>query len=245
MVADQLRTGIPPMTAVERLASDPKMARQLWEVAQLDGWVEAMWALAGQATADTIAATVDAMRRGVAPTGRLTVAHRPPWEQKQDDRTRVAFRFDLADPEVAEGIRQDSEMLEGFTDTAWRRIRTAVAAGVEKGEGINGLIRRVTGAASTVGARQAETVARTMVTRAANRAAIAAARQTGVVEQKRWMATLDHRTRPAHREADGQTVALDAPFDVGGELIPSPGTGSPPNSVRCRCAVTFVLARRV
>lgn len=244
MVADQLRAGIPPMTAVERLASDPKVARQLWEVAQLDGWVDAMWALAGQAAADTIAATVDAMRRGVAPTGRLTVAHRPSWEQKQDG-PRVAFRFDLADPEVAEGIRLDSEMLDMFTDTAWRRIRTAVAAGVETGEGIDGLIRRVTGAASTVGARQAETVARTMVTRAANRAAIAAARQTGVVEQKRWMATLDHRTRPAHREADGQTVALDAPFDVGGELIPSPGTGSPPNSVRCRCAVTFVLARRV
>lgn len=243
MVADQLRAGIPPMSAVERLASDPQAGRRLWETAELDGWVEGMWALAGQATADTIAATVDAMRRGVAPTGRLTVAHRPSWEQKQDDRTRVGFRFDLADPEVAQAIRLDSEMLEEFTDTAWRRIRTAVAAGVEKGEGIDALIRRVTGVASTVGARQAETVARTMVTRAANRAAVAAARQTGVVEQKRWVATLDHRTRPAHREADGQTVPLDDLFDVGGELIPSPGTGSAVNAVRCRCAVTFVLAR--
>ncbi|MFJ9720012.1 phage minor head protein [Streptomyces sp. NPDC101213] len=62
--------------------------------------------------------------------------------------------------------------------------------------------------------------------------------------RKRWVAVLDDRTRDAHRDADGQEVPLDAPFEVGGETLRFPGdpTGSPGNVINCRCSVSVIPA---
>lgn len=50
--------------------------------------------------------------------------------------------------------------------------------------------------------------------------------------------TLDSRTRPEHREADGQIMELDEPFDVGGEKMQAPGVGgSAKNVCNCRCCL--------
>ncbi|BDT39519.1 phage minor head protein [Streptomyces yaizuensis] len=61
---------------------------------------------------------------------------------------------------------------------------------------------------------------------------------------KKWVAVLDDRTRDAHREADGQEVALDEPFTVGGERLRYPGdpNGSAGNVINCRCSVKVVPA---
>ena len=53
---------------------------------------------------------------------------------------------------------------------------------------------------------------------------------------KQWDATLDGRTRPAHREADGQIVEWDDYFTVDGEKMEAPSVGgSAKNVVNCRC----------
>lgn len=54
---------------------------------------------------------------------------------------------------------------------------------------------------------------------------------------KIWVATDDDRTRPEHAEADGQEVAIDEPFDVGGEelMYPADPSGSGWNIYNCRC----------
>ena len=83
-------------------------------------------------------------------------------------------------------------------------------------------------------------------------AAIAAQHNTALelgipISTKTWAATHDHRTRPAHRAADGQTVPVDAPFVVDGYPIPLPGDGSlgAPLSliVNCRCGVIYDAPR--
>lgn len=53
----------------------------------------------------------------------------------------------------------------------------------------------------------------------------------------RWLATEDERTRPWHREADGQVQPWGVPFAVGPETLKFPGdpTGLPSNVIRCRC----------
>lgn len=63
---------------------------------------------------------------------------------------------------------------------------------------------------------------------------------TGVRLFKRWLSTEDSRTRATHRVADGQTVALDEPFRVGGFMLDHPAdaiTVAPHEVINCRCTM--------
>ena len=68
-----------------------------------------------------------------------------------------------------------------------------------------------------------------------------AEQELGVKMTKNWVATEDDRTRETHAAADGQTVKLDADFEVGdAELeFPSDPNGPPEEVINCRCAVTY------
>lgn len=64
------------------------------------------------------------------------------------------------------------------------------------------------------------------------------AKKKGADIVKHWDATLDGRTRPEHREADGQIREIDEPFDIGGEKMQAPGVGgSARNVCNCRCCL--------
>jgi uncharacterized protein with gpF-like domain len=88
---------------------------------------------------------------------------------------------------------------------------------------------------------EAERIARTAGTGAAGRGAVSSIRDAGA-PGKRWLAEDDHRTREAHREADGQVVLVGAKFTVDGEALWWPGDprGSPGNIISCRCGVAPV-----
>jgi SPP1 gp7 family putative phage head morphogenesis protein len=64
----------------------------------------------------------------------------------------------------------------------------------------------------------------------------------GIEGKKRWLATLDERTRPAHQAADGQEVPSDGKFTVGGVKMEYPGdpAGGAENTIRCRCSMTYI-----
>jgi len=63
--------------------------------------------------------------------------------------------------------------------------------------------------------------------------------------RKSWSAILDNRTRPDHAAANGQTVAFDQPFEVGGELLMFPGDtslgASIENIANCRCSLVQLI----
>lgn len=84
-------------------------------------------------------------------------------------------------------------------------------------------------------------IARTEGHRIQNEAALDGqhvAKKKGADIVKQWDATLDSRTRPEHREADGQIREIDEPFDVGGEKMQAPGVGgSAKNVCNCRCCL--------
>lgn len=54
-----------------------------------------------------------------------------------------------------------------------------------------------------------------------------------------WLSMQNEKVRLFHLEADGQTVPIDEPFEVGGELLMFPGDtslgASLQNVIRCRC----------
>lgn len=63
--------------------------------------------------------------------------------------------------------------------------------------------------------------------------------------QKRWIATLDSRTRVAHAQAHGQRVPLKSLYTIGSDLMEYPGDtshgASLGNVINCRCSSMFVL----
>lgn len=66
-------------------------------------------------------------------------------------------------------------------------------------------------------------------------------RWLGKRSNKTWITRQDSRVRPAHGAAQGQTVAFDKPFKVGGEslMFPKDPVGSPENIYNCRCRVKY------
>lgn len=91
---------------------------------------------------------------------------------------------------------------------------------------------------------RAERIARTEVISASRAGQYNGDIQSGLVIGKKWRSALQERTRPGHREADGQVVRIDEPFLVAnskGQLEPLlfPGDTSlgagPDNTVQCRC----------
>src|SRR5690606_37131366 len=96
------------------------------------------------------------------------------------------------------------------------------ARGVNLGEGIPEIARRVDEVLSTTASERwpnrATVVARTEAIGALNAgrydAFQALAEETGDEFEKVWLATIDSRTRPSHRPADGQRVPVTEPFMV-------------------------------
>lgn len=130
---------------------------------------------------------------------------------------------------------------------AYKSTRDAIRTAIDRAqrEGLTvpqtaGLIQKEIVELSDATATQ---LARTDLIGTSNASATAAARQVFRDEpvRKRWLATEDERTRPTHRDADGQTVPLDGKFTVGTSLMDYPGDPKGPDDevCNCRCTVLF------
>lgn len=93
--------------------------------------------------------------------------------------------------------------------------------------------------------QRAKVIARTEIIGAGHAGQYNSDKQSGIVVAKRWLQTLDSRTRDAHVEAGGQTVAFDEPFIVDGEqmMFPSDDSlgASARNIIQCRCFYFRIL----
>lgn len=118
--------------------------------------------------------------------------------------------------------------------------RDAIQEAVKEGESIPDIADRIRGLFEETYKHRAETIARTEVISANNKASLEGMRQCGI-KTKTWLAALDERTREAHAAADGQTVNIDESFSVGGESLDFPGDpkGSPGNIINCRCTIIW------
>ena len=149
--------------------------------------------------------------------------------------TRVA-----ADYILGEGIRQ---RITSVSETTRTQIVNQIIAGQAEGLGVAVIARDISRALPAITRFRANLIARTETHGAANVGADQAARATGLVLQKEWVAAADERTRPSHAAADGQVVEMDMAFDVGGEKLMYPGdpNGTAGNTINCRCAVSHIV----
>lgn len=64
------------------------------------------------------------------------------------------------------------------------------------------------------------------------------AKEAGADIVKQWDATMDGRTRPSHRQLDGQIREIGKPFELGNIKVQAPGMfGSAAEDCNCRCAL--------
>lgn len=127
-----------------------------------------------------------------------------------------------------------------------QHINNAITQGMLQGESIPKISQRLTDAVG-MSEHAATRNARTATTSAQNSGRIGAykrAKNMGIDTRKKWLATLDGRTRHEHRLLDGQVVDMDKPFKVDGREIGFPGdpTAHPSLIYNCRCTLVPVIA---
>lgn len=168
--------------------------------------------------------------------------------------------------ESAENIQLNFAMLpEGYiegivnTPVAGKRLSTrlytnqnklaqeatnALLQGAFKGEGYAKVAKRV-GELTEANYKQALRIARTeggRVQSTGKQRAYEEAKEKGVDIQKRWLSTLDKKTRHTHQELDGQTVGVDKKFKFDGYEADGPRLfGNASLDVNCRCTTIGIV----
>jgi hypothetical protein len=232
--------------------------------------VRAGWLSAARTwSTDVTRKVLQPFRSGQAPDPVMVLSDQGLWMQQLQDKVsppilavlRRSFRA-VTGGEPPSGFDQSQYVtrylgvsvnrMSHTPDQVYRQITASIAEGVGKGESIPELAARVEGILTVTETgswgNRATTVARTEVTAANGAGALAAgadlANTSGKQMVKTWVATTrppsSLRTRPDHLEADGQTVALHAPFDIGGHHMQYPGdpTGPANEVINCRCTLT-------
>lgn len=131
-------------------------------------------------------------------------------------------------------------------DMRWNRqhINSAITKGILLGDPIPEIAQRLVTVAQ-MGYNAAVRNARTATTAAecaGRQDTYQRAKGMGIQLKKQWLATLDGKTRHAHRMLDGQTVDVEESFQVDGYKLKCPGDPSAPGYLiyNCRCTMISV-----
>jgi SPP1 gp7 family putative phage head morphogenesis protein len=135
-----------------------------------------------------------------------------------------------------------------INDTTRREISKTLAEGVLRGEGIESLTARVRTTFRGISKSRAALIARTEVGTAASfarNASIQDAADAGIVDKRRWIATIDNRTRHNHLQLNGQVQPVGKPFKIPftSKTAMYPGGFSDvKENANCRCVVVAIVA---
>ena len=146
-------------------------------------------------------------------------------------------------------IKQRPELLprkvvNGVKDRAWNRVNiaNAISQGVIQGESIPDIAKRIARDTASENNKAMVRYARTAMTGAQNAGRMETLHEAvsmGIKVKKRWLATLDDRTRDAHAMLDGQVQDVDKPFEseLGDIMYPGDMGADPANVWNCRCTL--------
>jgi len=159
----------------------------------------------------------------------------------------VSMTFNISDVRVQSALQNLSFTFADLVNrTTQEQLRITLSEAISEGEGIGKIKKRVQEVfKDTVRgeAPRARMIARTEIISVTNAGTKEAYRQSGVVKEKEWLSSRDNRVRETHAAADGQQVALDKAFSVGGTSLDYPGdpNAPPQERINCRCTMLAVL----
>lgn len=160
------------------------------------------------------------------------------------DQADTNLSFLIGDPAVNDFVEtRSATRIRGLIDKTTRRnLQRTLSKGMEQGETVDSLVKRVESTFSDANKRRARVIARTESVRAANYGTNAGFTQAGIPE-KEWLSSRDENVRDSHAPGtglDGQVVLTSGNFrsPVTGAEGPHPGElGSAKDDIQCRCIV--------
>lgn len=168
---------------------------------------------------------------------------RKPFQRK--DTTTDATSLNLYAPDVLVYLlSMAGEKVQQIDSTTLAQLQSALEEGTRLGESVQKLSKRIDDLyLAQIIPNRSQVIAATEVVAASNWGSHEAAKASGLVLNKVWLATEDSHTRPDHAAADGQEVGLDEPFTVGDDQLMYPGDSSlgagADELVYCRCTQYF------
>lgn len=129
-------------------------------------------------------------------------------------------------------------------DTTLQLIKDGLTEGLNKGESIEGIARRLTDIFDYSENYRSVRTARTEIIGASNAGQLDAYRENGV-EEKEWITARDEKVRDSH-QIDGQTIDINEDFTLNSGIrlqYPGDRTGNAPAGelINCRCCVSPVV----
>lgn len=168
---------------------------------------------------------------------------------KIEHDSKINTGFTLYDENTVKNLlKEDPKIIpmpkvDILKDELWNRqhLTSAVTQGILQGESIPQIADRLQNVAF-MGRNSAIRNARTYTTAAENKGRIDSyerAEKLGIQTNKKWIATLDEKTRAEHRHLDGMSVPYKEDFKVDGYTISFPGDPSakPEMFYNCRCTL--------
>jgi SPP1 gp7 family putative phage head morphogenesis protein len=171
----------------------------------------------------------------------------------QNASKQTGIDFNLYDRGTVDRILREQPNLlpprrvKKATDSAWyhQQISNAVTRSIIEGDPIDSLARKIARATGESSRKAARRNARTAMTAAQNAGRMESMREvqeSGIQVKKKWLATLDKRTRDTHADLDGEETGVDEPFKtpLGEIMYPGDPHANPALVYNCRCTLLYV-----
>lgn len=147
-------------------------------------------------------------------------------------------RLLVQQPELMPHYPPEKALKRGI-DLEWgkKQIRAAIQSGILQGKSIGKIANDLQKRIPDMSRKSAIRAARTAMTGAQNggrQDSYEAAKRMGIKAKKRWIATLDGRTRDSHRRLHGEIAEIDDKFS-NGLMFPGDERGRPTETYNCRC----------
>lgn len=171
---------------------------------------------------------------------------------KTDDNNiaKIQTTFDIYNEKAVDLIESGTNLLPDYNvdktaDLEYNeeQINSTVESAIINGNSIDEIAENLSDRLESVNENSAVRTARTAAISALNAGTLESfyeAQEMGIKIWKKWVATLDDRTRPSHQMIDGETVELDEEF-TNGLQYPGDPKGDPSEVYNCRCTLTAYL----
>lgn len=228
-----------------------EISRKEWKAWARENLITKRWFEDMVATLADDAANVDAIASRIINGNLASVyAENYNWGYYEIEQlTGISRSYALYDKDTVERLLGENPQLlpnqfDFGKDLSWNQARfnSAITQGVLQGESVQRTVNRLVG---VLGMDYSAAVrnARTAYTAAENggrQRSYERARSMGINIRKRWVATLDGRTRDSHRDIDGEIVELNGVYS--NKLrFPGDPEGSAAEVYNCRCTEIAVI----
>lgn len=159
----------------------------------------------------------------------------------KDAATRIGSAFDVNEQVRAYISKKTMKFAEEVNETTKENLKATLSQGIEEGETIEELKKRVEHTFDVRKGAGARAIAMTETAASVNGGWLEAFKQSKVIEKKEWYhAGSSLNDRPEHIAISGEKVDLDNKFS-NGLMFPGDPNASPDETVNCKCIILEVV----